>query len=90
MDRLHGAPPLMVEGWQQNDYLILFDEEESSLASIRYGLAQALPGFNIVGLRGWDDFIVRDQDGNTFTVPTVPCDADGLKPYRILQPGARS
>ena len=37
----------------------------------------------IVGLRGWDDFIVQDGSGDSFALPTVPCDATDLIRYRV-------
>jgi hypothetical protein len=71
----------MIEGWQEDEYLILFDDEESRVASIRYQIEGLLPGFQIIGFRGWDDFIVRDPEGATFTVPTVPCHDSELAPF---------
>jgi len=71
----------MREGWYKDDYLIVFNEAESLQASSRYGVEDAIPGFRVVGLRGWDDFIVREESGELFTVPTVPCDAKYLAPY---------
>jgi hypothetical protein len=84
----------MVEGWHGDDYLALYSDEEGQSASERYGIASLLPGFSIVGLHSWDDFIVRDRDGKFFIVPTVPCDLEHLTPYRIphtdgLEPDAR-
>lgn len=73
----------MMEGWQGDDYLILFDEEESRSATGRYRLEDSLPGFWIVGLRGWDDFIVLDGEGNTHTVPTVPLDRKYLEAFSL-------
>jgi hypothetical protein len=35
----------------------------------------------LLGLRGWDDFIVQDAAGNTFCVATVPADPQYLEPY---------
>lgn len=72
----------MHEGWDGDDYLILFDESESPAASERYGLARFLPGFTILGLRGWDDFIVRDPSGAVFIVPAVPIDHEYLQPFQ--------
>lgn len=43
----------------------------------------ALPGFDVVGLRTWDDFIVRDSAGNIFSVPTVPANPQHLSPFAI-------
>nr|CAP48362.1 putative integron gene cassette protein [uncultured bacterium] len=73
----------MIEGWNDDQYLILFDEIESGEASERYRIDDALPGFTIVGLLGWDDLIVRNEQGRTFTVPTVPINTAELQPYEI-------
>ena len=62
----------MIEGWNGADYLILFDEGEISPVSDRYAISCSLPGFQVIGLRGWDDFIVRDSAGHIYCVPTVP------------------
>ncbi len=78
----------MIEGWHHDDYLVLFGEEELATASERYRIAQWLPGFTVVGLRGWDDFIVRDQEGRHFTVPTVPADPEHLVPFGTPARGA--
>ena len=85
-----GLPPTerqelirMDEGWYEDEYLILFAEDEIPLASERYGVSSALPGFQVVGLRGWDDLIVRDSGGETFTVPAVPLDAKHLEPFSV-------
>ena len=77
----------MIEGWHHKEYVILFDKEEVATVSQRYGIADSLPGFEILGLLGWDDFIVRDQMGHDFTVPTIPVDSAHLRPYRALAPG---
>ena len=77
--------PAMREGWLGDDYLILFAEEEMADASRRYGVAELLPGFELVGLRGWDDFIVRNGSGDLFTVPTVPCVPEHLTSYRLAE-----
>jgi hypothetical protein len=54
----------MREGWSADgDYFILFDEGERSEASRRYQLAEWLPGFELCGLRGWEDLLVRRPDG---------------------------
>jgi hypothetical protein len=62
----------MREGWSSDDYLILFDKEEIAAATDRYQITQFLPGFEVIGLRGWDDFLVRNSAGQVFCVPTVP------------------
>jgi hypothetical protein len=53
----------MTEGWCGDDYLVLYSDAERQPASERYGIADLLPGFAIIGLRSWDDFIVQDSDG---------------------------
>ena len=76
----------MKEGWSGEDYLILFEDSEVEAVSERYSVSQFLPGFQIVGLRGWDDFIVRDSTARTWLVPTVPLDFQHLSSFAI--PGA--
>ena len=49
-----------------------FDEAESELLTEGYGVRQFLPGLTVVGILGWDDFILRNQGGQLFRVPTVP------------------
>jgi hypothetical protein len=73
----------MTEGWSGDDYLILYSEAERQSASERYGIAALLPGFTIIGLRSWDDFIVMDSEGAVFLVPTVPCDAAHLTEFHL-------
>ena len=73
----------MREGWHGENHLILYDESETSAASESYNIAGSLPGFAILGLCGWDDFIVRDLSGAVFTVPTVPLDREHLKPFDL-------
>ena len=68
----------MKEGWIGDDYIILF-EEESSLLDEGYAVADFLSGYQLVGLRSWDDFIVQDSRGIKFTVPTVPLLAAHLR-----------
>jgi hypothetical protein len=62
----------MKEGWHNDDYLILFDEAEVATITTDYGIEKHLAGFSVIGLRGWDDFIVANKNGKTFTVPSVP------------------
>lgn len=73
----------MIEGWLGDDYLILFDEAEIAAASDRYEISQQLPGYHVIGLRGWDDFILRDSVGQTYSVPTVPTDPKYLTPFPL-------
>jgi hypothetical protein len=78
----------MREGWHGDDYLILFDESEVVAASERYELLRLLPGFKVLGLLGWDDFIVRNDSGQTYSVPTIPVDTRYLSPLSL--PDVRS
>ena len=73
----------MTEGWNCDDYVVLFSGREAHSATERYGIAALLPGYRIVGLRGWDDFIVQDETGATFQLPTVPCDHKELVPFQV-------
>jgi hypothetical protein len=75
----------MIEGWYGDDHLILFNEAEVASASDRYSISQFLPGYRVIGLRGWDDFILQDSMGRTYCVETVPAIAEHLSPY-ILPP----
>jgi hypothetical protein len=78
----------MLEGWQGDDYLILFDEAESADFSAKYEIGKYLAGYLIVGLKGWDDFLVMGPDGTLATVPTVPLTAEYLAPLEIpIDPG---
>ena len=71
----------MKEGWHKADYLVLFDApEETQRMTELYGIAQYLPGYTIIGLRGWDDFIVQNSQGSLFTIPTVPLEPKHLSP----------
>ncbi|MBN1566421.1 MAG: hypothetical protein JXA73_01130 [Acidobacteria bacterium] len=73
----------MNEGWFKNDYLILFSETEIAEASKNYCIAQLLPSYAIIGLLGWDDFLLRDQSGTTYSIPAVPIDKEYLKEYEL-------
>ena len=68
----------MIEGWHGNDYLVLFEEEAPRMSEL-YGLGKELPGYAVVGLRGWDDFIVVDEQQRLFTLPTVPIEPKRLE-----------
>ena len=60
----------------------MFTEEESISATGRYALHDSLPDHVIVGLLGWDDFIVRRGADQLFTVPTVPAIDKYLEPFQ--------
>jgi hypothetical protein len=69
----------MHEGWYGDDYFVLFDESEAVAASDRYEVLRLLPGFKVLGLRSWDDFIVRSAAGQIYSVPTPPLNARNLE-----------
>lgn len=73
----------MREGWLNDEYLILFSEKDIESISSEYGIDRSLPGYVAVGLRGWDDFIVRDSKGAWYSVPAVPLDAQYLQSFAI-------
>ncbi|HKF23712.1 MAG TPA: hypothetical protein VKE93_19205 [Candidatus Angelobacter sp.] len=73
----------MKEGWHGKEYLILFAESEVANASERYAISECIPGCQVLGFRGWDDFIVRDSLGNVHSVPTVPLDTKYLSPLSL-------
>src|SRR5437660_7323047 len=77
---------MMREGWVSDDYLILFDDSEVTAALERYSLS--LAGYEIVGLRNWDDFIIRDRNGNTYCVPTVPAIPEYVSTFSVPDVGA--
>jgi hypothetical protein len=75
----------MKEGWLNNEYLILFEEQSASLEKA-YGFPELLPGFGLIGIRSWDDFLVQDERQDLFTVPTLPLMREHLAAYEFKQP----
>ncbi|WP_240351975.1 hypothetical protein [Pseudomonas simiae] len=75
----------MNEGWQNGDYFIVFTEDESLAAMKAYRFDHHLPGYTLLGLRGWDDFIVINSSGVMFTIPTLPLDASYAAPFALPQ-----
>jgi hypothetical protein len=71
----------MNEGWFNDEYLALFSEEERTSVSSKYRLPTYLPGYTLIGLRGWDDFIVMDTTGAIFSLPTIPLDPAKVAPF---------
>jgi hypothetical protein len=71
------------EGWLEDEYLIVFEESEAGAIADGYGITVALPGFELIGLRGWDDFLVRDESGKIFSVPSIPLDKNYLAPFQM-------
>jgi len=72
----------MKDGRHNDEHFILFEsQEEARAATARYSLSDFLPGFFVVGLKGWDDFILCDTHRRYFTVPTVPLSKEELQLY---------
>ena len=70
------------EGWCNDNYWSLCeDQKEAEQLTATYGLAEYLPGYFIVGLIGWDDFILCDRKGQYFLVPTVPLERGTPAPF---------
>jgi hypothetical protein len=69
--------------------LILFDRQEIAAASDGYAISQWLPGYDVTGLRGWDDFIPRDCAGQTYSVPTVPAVPQHLSAFTLPDSGVK-
>ena len=62
----------MTEGWFNDEYLVIFSQSEGASLASKYKFSESLPGYTLVGLRGWDDFIVINPAGVMFSIPTVP------------------
>ncbi|NTW29544.1 MAG: hypothetical protein HGA39_09325 [Coriobacteriia bacterium] len=73
----------MNEGWHGDEYYIIFGEGEIADATQRYRVAQEFPEHSVMGLRGWDDLIVCDSEGQAFAVPSVPLDARHVLPCNV-------
>jgi hypothetical protein len=73
----------MREGWLGDVYVVFFEGDEVVALTERYGLTHTLPGYRVLGLRGWNDFIVADESGRTFVVPVVPAIKGHLEPMPI-------
>jgi len=74
----------MVEGWFKDEYLILFERGEVPTASERYFIERWLPGYEVIGLRSWDDLLIRNSAGQVFSAPCVPLSADYMSPVATL------
>ncbi len=63
---------------------MFFQDEVEALDITRdYDLQNYLPEFIILGLKSWDDFILRRVDGAIFSLPTVPLVPAHLSPFQI-------
>jgi hypothetical protein len=74
----------MTAGWFNEDYWMLCDDvKEAEQVTALYGIADYLPDHLIVGLKGWDDFILCNRKSQYFTIPTVPLDEQYLEPFEF-------
>ncbi len=72
----------MKDGWFNDEYFALYEtKNEATSATERYQLQEYLPGFSVVGLEFWDDFILCDREGRYYTVPTVPLAREELEAF---------
>jgi len=69
----------MIEGWHNDLYVVIFEGAEITAASLRYDVEKYLPSYDVVGIIGWDDLVVRDKAGVDFTVPAVPISLEETK-----------
>lgn len=74
----------MNEGWFKEEYWTLCeDAQEANRVTAMYGIEEYLPGYLIVGLKSWDDFILVDHHDRYFTVPTVPLEREKVEPFQF-------
>ena len=72
----------MRDGWYNDEYWSLCeDQSEAEKLTASYVLGEYIPGYFIVGLKGWDDFILTNSEGCYFLVPTVPLELESLSPF---------
>ena len=72
----------MKEGWTEaSEYIQLFDADDRDAMAKAYDLHQRLPGYQLLGLISWDSFLLEDNQGGHFQIPTVPLDKEYLAPY---------
>jgi hypothetical protein len=76
----------MREGWHGNTFIAVFEGSEASAFAEACDFQSGLPGYSLIGLRGWQDFIVQDQAGVNFTIPTVPLDPQYITPFTMPDP----
>lgn len=60
------------EGWFDEQYFILFSPDEYEKAGSLYRLSEEIGPALVVGMRGWDDLLIRGADGESFSVPMLP------------------
>ena len=77
----------MKEGWYNDDYWMMCeDQQESEHLTTLYGIRKYIPDYFIVGLKGWDYFILCDRNSHYFTVPTLPVNHKEIKAFHLPEP----
>ncbi len=70
----------MISGWHNDEYLILFEEQPEAIAmSDRYGISERIPNHTLIGIRGWNDFILMSSEGSLMIAPTIPARKEELE-----------
>ncbi len=73
----------MKEGWHNDDYLILFERHEVEQKEQAYGINRLLPGYTLLGLIGWDDFLLMERaTQKLFRIPTLPVASEQRKEWQ--------
>ena len=74
----------MITGWHGDEHLIVFEEPLEAIdMTRRYGIDERIPAHTLIGLRGWDDFILMSPDRGQKIVPTVPLIVNELTEWRL-------
>ena len=73
----------MTEGWHDKDYVQLFDEADVYRLTQAYRFPPSMIDYRVIGLIGWDDFILKKYDGSVAQIPTVPLDFEYLRPLPL-------
>jgi hypothetical protein len=72
----------MKEGLHNDDYVVLFEGGEIEQKEHGYGLDRLLPGHRLLGLVGWDDFLVMEHASqNLYRVPAIPIPSQHRKEW---------
>ena len=86
----------MKEGWHNDDYLILFEGREVEQKEQEYRFERLLPGYRLLGLVSWDDFLVVEHASQKlFRIPTIPISSEQRKEWQhsvdstVLKPDDR-
>src|SRR6266540_3298381 len=73
----------MKEGWINDSYLVLFDDDESALMAEAYGITDFITRYRLVAIFGGDSFVLLNEKGEQFIVPTVPLDQEYIEKHDI-------